>query len=374
MVKSCLTPMPKFSTIGRDEKLNLLKCLGKPLSGYLGGVIGAGYWIERLSSEWSAAFNVPYAIPCNSATSGLLAACMAAGIGPGDEVWVSSYTMSATAGAPKVLGANVKFIDIEDATYGMQITTDWLLDPLPKAVIITNLFGHPAELKACRQWCDTNDVIMIEDNAQAPFAMEGNKYAGTIGHIGVFSLNVHKHLQAGEGGVCVTSDSGLADRLKGAINHGELAGHDHPGLNLRMTEPIAAIACAQLEKAERVIQTRIDLAHEINHMFRGTPIAVPVEREGCKHVYYMWAGKIPASPYKRRSLVAALNERGVPFREGYIQPLHKLFSAEYQLPVVEQTEADLITFEVCAYDPNAHHLKSMDRIIQEEAEILNDSA
>lgn len=369
MTKSRLTPMPLFSTIGRPERDNVVKSLSKPLSGYLGGVDKAGYWVERLSAEWGGRFSVPHAVPCNSATSGLLAACIAAGIGPGDEVWVSSYTMSATAGAPIVLGAHVQFTDIEDATYGMNhvrgpaIANRWL----PKAIIVTNLFGHPARLTEIRSWCDANDVIMIEDNAQAPFAMEGNKYAGTIGHIGVFSLNVHKHIQCGEGGVVVTSDERLAEGVKQAINHGELAS-GRTGLNLRMAEPIAAIACAQLEKADKVIQSRIDLAHEINHMFRGTPVQVPVQRDDCRHVYYMWAGRVPGA-YGLHKFVKAVNERGVPFRAGYIKPLHQLFNAGYELPVVQQAEAEIITFEICAYDPNAHHLRSMDNIIQAEAEI-----
>lgn len=370
MPKSRLTPMPLFTTIGRPEQDNIIKSLKKPLSGYLGGVDGAGYWVERLSAEWGEAFGVPHVIPCNSATSGLLAACMAAGVGPGDEVWVSSYTMSATAGAPKVLGANVKFVDIEDATYGMRALYDNPINDAPKILIVTNLFGHPAKLAELRAWCDRFNVIMIEDNAQSPFAMEGNKYAGTIGHIGVFSLNVHKHIQCGEGGVIVTSDPALADKLKGGINHGELNGGS-TGLNFRMTEPIAAIACAQLAKAEKVIQTRIDLAHEINYMFRHTPVDVPVERPDCRHVFYMWAGRVKQN---RDKFIKALNDRGVPFRAGYIRPLHQLFNAGYGLPVAEKVEAEIITFEVCAYDPNLHHLKSMDKIIQEEAHELYDEA
>lgn len=360
--------MPRFTTIGRPERDSIIKSLSKPLSGYLGGVDGAGYWIERLSAEWSDKFEVPFSIPCNSATSGLLAACMAAGIEPGDEVWVSSYTMSATAAAPKILGANVRFFDIEEDTYGMIVSGP---NPVhyPAAIIVTNLFGHPALLTKWRQFCDKYDIVMIEDNAQAPLAMEGNKYAGTIGHIGVFSLNVHKHIQCGEGGVVVSHDAQYADAVRAAINHGELAGKS-TGLNLRMSEPIAAIACAQLEKAEKAVQSRIDLAHEINHMFRGVDeVAVPQVRDGCRHVFYMWAGRI-GNELKRHQFVKALNDRGVPFRAGYIFPLHLLFGSAYDLPTVRKVESELITFEVCAYDPNAHHLKSMDKIIQEEAEIL----
>src|SRR6201993_744557 len=87
-----LAPLPGFWTIGREEHLNLSRAMKAPLSGYLGGNSRAGYWCERLSDEWAGVFGCQYAVPCNSATSGLLAACMAAGIGSGDKVWVSDYT------------------------------------------------------------------------------------------------------------------------------------------------------------------------------------------------------------------------------------------------------------------------------------------
>src|SRR3990172_343151 len=113
--------LPLFSTIGFAERHNLYKAMHKPLSGYLGGKVSAGYWCERLAEEWQAAFNVKYAIPCNSATSGLLAACMAAGIGPGDIVWTTATSMSATAACAKVLGARIVFIDIETIRYSMNL-------------------------------------------------------------------------------------------------------------------------------------------------------------------------------------------------------------------------------------------------------------
>lgn len=370
--------LPTFFTIGKQEKANVLRSLKSHLSGYLGGISRGGYWSTRLSDEWCSTFSCKYAVPCNSATSGLLAACMAADIGEGDLVWVSTYTMSATASCAIMLGAKVKFMDVDPDYFCMQARYgDLRKEFLPKAIIVTNLFGHPADLHTLRTFCDYSNITLIEDNAQAPFAMDGGAYAGTIGHMGVFSLNVHKHLQSGEGGVIVTNDGSLAHKLDCAINHGELM-RTNPqlGLNLRMTEPIAAIASAQLKRGSHIVQGRINLAHRITSLFEGIPfVETPKVREGCVHVYYLWAGKITGenADFVRSEFMMALQRRGVPFRAGYSPLLHRLLgdgedSGELFPVATEMEHNRLFTFEICAYDPNSHHLKLMKQIIQQEAE------
>ena len=361
MAATTLGRLPRFRTIGHAEKTNLMRAMRSDLSGYLGGVVKGGYWCERLAEEWQAAFKVKYAVPCNSATSGLLAACMAAGIGPDSVVWTTAMSMSATAACAKVLGAHVVFIDIETTRFSMNMNN--FRGTPPKAIIVANLFGHPAYLSSMRSWCDSNKVIMIEDNAQSPFAMENGKYAGTIGHIGVFSLNVHKHIQCGEGGVIVTNDSDTADRLRGAINHGELAGLTC-GLNLRMTEPIAAIACAQLAKAPRIIKGRRDIAHAMTEMFSGVPwLVTPVEDVGCKHVYYMWTARVSGG--NRAKLVAELTSHGFPIREGYSKPLDQIFDGVKTCLVADRMErGEIMCFEICAYDPRAYQIRKMREIVK----------
>ena len=362
-----LGPLPPFFTIGVQESSAVAKAMRKPLSGYLGGVDAGGYWIETLKNKWCETFKCKFAIPCNSATSGLLAACMAIGVGPGDTIWTSAYTMSATAACGKVLGANIACIDIETLRFSMNMNL--LTTALPKCIIVTNLFGHPAYLAAMRTWCDSNKVWMIEDNAQSPFATENGKYAGTIGHIGVFSLNVHKHIQAGEGGVIVTDSAELAEAAQRACNHGEL----YPdmlgqslaaGLNLRMSEPTAAIACVQLERAKAIIAGRIVLALELSDMFAGIPwIRPPVQDIGCKHVYYMWAAIV--THMRRDELASRLNAHGMPMRKGYSRPLNQIFWSGNRCPVAEQMEGmSLLSFEVCAYDPSWRQRKTMREIVK----------
>lgn len=376
MAKAHLGPMDRFSTIGWQEKSNVARCFDGPLSGYIGGNPKGGYWVERLAEEWCAAFCVKHAVPCNSATSGLLAACMAIGVGPGDEVWTTPYSMSATAACAKVLGANVRFIDIEDRRFGINPLLLRYNDPPPKAIIVTNLFGHPAKLNNIMAWCKYRSVWMIEDNAQAPFAIEDGIYTGTIGHIGVFSLNVHKHIQCAEGGVIVTGSYEIAKKLNMAINHGELTPDNEitnaniTGLNLRMTEPIAAIACAQLAKAKDIIEGRREIALAMNDMVKDIPwIRAHEADEGCRHVYYLWTALVANG--RRDRFVAALIDRGIPIRAGYAPLLNKLFGSEDKCFMAEGVDKGIIVFEVCAWGVKTRHLKQMRDIIHQEAEDID---
>lgn len=358
------SPLKPFNTISREEAaaaVAAIRC--GPLSGYLGGVRRGGFCVEKLEREFADALGVKHAIACNSATSGLLMACMAADVGPGDKVAVPCFTMSATAAAPAFLGARIHFADIEDPTFCINGHPENFNG---KAVIATNLFGHPALLRNTRAICDTKtrDLkrphFLIEDNAQAPFAAEYAHYAGTVGHMGVFSFNVHKHLQAGEGGIVVTDDSDLADRLALARNHAEMAS-PYLSLNLRMTEVTAAIALAQLAKREKIITERIEIAETLTAMVRGLPgLTPPVVREGCRHVFYCWALKIDQ---QRDWFVQTMQSFGVPLRAGYVDPLYRLPAfAKYATPcpIAERMhDRELVLYENCAWSPTAEQLTQM---------------
>ena len=270
---------------------------------------------------------------------------------------------NATAACATILGAKVEFIDIETIRYGMNLSN--FRRPHPKAIIVANIFGHPAFLSAMRAYCDSCGIVMIEDNAQSPFAKENSKYAGTVGHMGVFSLNVHKHIQCGEGGVCVSNDASYAEAIRGAINHGEL-GRSICGLNLRMSEPIAAIACAQLKKAPWIISGRIALAEEITDMFSGIPWITPPRADvDCTHVYYLWVARV--DPQKRGKFGLALRDAGAPFNEGYCRPLNLLFEGGDCSVAERMHYQEFLSFEICYYNPRSQQLKKMRRIIKEAA-------
>lgn len=272
-----------FNGIAAEELVSAIAAIdGGPLSGYLAGKSRGGRWVRALEDRWCEAFHVKHAIACNSATSGLLAASFAVGLWPREEFVCSAMTMSATAAAPMFTKASPWFCDVEDQTFGISAgSLPYVRGSIPrdKPVFVTNLFGHSADLHNLREWCNTNQTYLVEDNAQSPFAMEGGKYAGTIGHIGVWSLNVHKPLQCGEGGIATTDDDELAEKLRNFINHGENVGGPI-GLNLRMPEICAAIALTQLNRAPEIIGRRIEQAEAIIHSIGDIPACdhLPCER------------------------------------------------------------------------------------------------
>ena len=191
-----------------------------------------------------------------------------------------------------------------------------------------------------RKIADENDLILIEDNAQGPSATENDVYTGTIGHIGVFSLNYHKHIHCGEGGMCTTNDDNLALKIELIRNHGEAcveaAGvkdlSNTIGTNLRLTELSATVAYEQLKKSEKLVNDRVVLAMKLNEGLANIDgFQIPKVRNNCRHVYYMWQAKVDSKiiGISRDIFATALNAEGFPNFTGYVPPL-------YWLPVFQE--------------------------------------
>lgn len=332
------------------------------ISGFYGSPgpeFNGGPKVKEFESVWAKRFAVPYAISVNSATSGLLVALSAVGVKTDNEVIVPPLTMSATVAMPLAMGAKVVFADVEEATGCISVTAaKAALTPKTKAIIAVNLFGHPARLKELRQLSNKAGVFLIEDNAQGPLAKEGEHYAGTIGHIGVFSLNYHKHIHTGEGGMCVTHDAKLAERLRLIRNHGENA-DNIIGFNFRLTEIQAAIGLVQLGKLDDRLKFIHRAAHRLTAKLSDLPgLTPPVVRPNCQHAYYVWMARYDEKKtgISRAQLCQRLSEAGVPVMAGYVAPLYHLpiFNNWYPqglCPVAERlTGQEWIGLEMCRYN------------------------
>jgi dTDP-4-amino-4,6-dideoxygalactose transaminase len=288
---------------------------------------------------------VEHAISVNSATSGLIAAMGAVGIGPGDEVIVPPYTMTATAIAPLFYGGIPVFADIDPDFFCLDpASVEKVISPATRAIIAVNLFGHPAELQKLRSIADAKGLYLIEDTAQAMLGYDNGKRAGTIGHIGVFSLNVHKHLQTGEGGLCVTNDPDLAKRLQLIRNHGENVVDwmkikdlsNIVGFNIRMTELTAAVGCAQLSRIDELIERVETICHRLTKGLSDLMgFSPPAVRDGCRHNFYMWSAKVDANTLgvSRKVFSKALNAEGFPVAEGYVMPIYMLPMFQKQIAI-----------------------------------------
>lgn len=329
-----------YNTMGEDEIEAVTRVVR---SGKISSFIGAwcdefdgGNEIRAFESAWAEHFDCRYAISVNSNTSGLIAAMGAVGISPGDEVIVPPYSMSATVVAPLFYGGVPVFVDIDPDTFCLDLEkVKSAITHRTRAIIAVDLFGHPAELRALRQLADERGIFLIEDAAQAPLAREYGRYAGTVGHIGVFSLNYHKHIHTGEGGMCCTNDEELALRLRAIRNHGENIVEplglknitNLVGFNFRMTELSAAIGLTQLKKIDRLVDSRERIGTRLTQATRGLPgLTPPIVRDGCRHVYYVWSARYDANQtgIKREKVVEALVAEGLPVYQGYVAPLYRL--------------------------------------------------
>ncbi|MHB8997564.1 MAG: DegT/DnrJ/EryC1/StrS family aminotransferase [Armatimonadota bacterium] len=212
---------------------------------------GAGFQ-GKLEKAFAEAYGVKHAVSANAAMSLLIAAAFAADAGAGDEVLCDPLVQFHAIGA---LWQNCV------PTWADVYPDTWLMDPASaranitpqtKAMVVTNLWGQPAEVDTLRSLADEKNIVLIEDCAHAMFLPYKGKFAGTWGHIGIYSFCQGKHMTTGDGGMALTDDDELAAKLRGVTCFGESP--PHLATVFRMTEMQAAIGLAQLEKVKGYIE------------------------------------------------------------------------------------------------------------------------
>lgn len=334
-------PYEVYRSVGKAEKEALSDVIDRNcLSGFFASWehgFSGGYYVNKFEEEWKKLFSVDHCVAVNSATSGLYAAMGAIGISPGDEVIVPPFSMSATVVAPLIYGGIPVFSRIEEETFGLdpKYVIENITDKT-KAILVVNLFGHSAKLLELKEICKKYNLYLIEDNSQSPLAKtDDGKFCGTVGDIGIFSLNYHKHIHTGEGGMCVTNNNELSLRLKLIRNHAENVVNDAHvqdltnmvGFNYRMTELSAAVGIAQIRDIHHHLKRRIDLAEFLTNLCKPLEgLSTPVVRPNCTHVYYVWALKCDEATLgvSRDLFSKALELEGFPNFQGYVRPLYKL--------------------------------------------------
>jgi len=337
---------PVRRTMGDAEKKAVLDVME---SGELSGFFGSpslqwlgGEKVKQFERKWADNYGYKHAISVNSWTTGLMTAVGAIGISPGDEVIVSPYTMSASATAILFYGGIPMFADIDPDTFNITVDTiQPRITKQTKAIMVPHIFGQTAEMEAIMSLARKQNLKVIEDGAQSP----GLKYNGQpicgFGDVGGFSLNYHKHIHTGEGGMLVTNDDQVALRCQLIRNHGENLVEVQPiedltnmfGANYRLTELQAAIGIAQLDRLDGYVAHRQRLANHFGKQLTGIPGLTPAKvADGAEHAYYLYPVKYDESVtgISRNTFVKAVNAELPPvkmweqtgFVEGYIKPLY----------------------------------------------------
>ena len=323
----------KYNSIGKEESIAVQKVIE---SGVLSGFLGewhedfyGGPKVKEFEEDCKSYFKVKNAISVNSWTSGLIAAVGAIGIEPGDEIILSPWTMSACSSAILHWNAIPVFSDIDEKTFNIDPECiEKNISPYTKAIIAIDIFGHPSDMDEIMRIANKYNLKVISDTAQSPGALYKNKLAGTLGHVGGFSLNYHKHIHTGEGGIIVTNDDQIAENLRLIRNHAEsvVGGKKKQdisnmiGFNFRLGEIESAIGIEQLKKLSSKIIRRQEIAQKLNTGLSKLPgIVTPYLDPSCTHVYYVYALKVEPKITKvhRDKISSALVEEGVPIGKHY---------------------------------------------------------
>ena len=361
-------PMQWCNSIKEEEKKAVLDVLD---SGVLSGFQASAndmFWggekVKELENAFKQHYEIDYALAVNSATSALHCAMMALGLEIGEEVITSPYTMSATSTSILMVGGIPIFADIDENTYCLDPhSVEKNITEHTKAICAVNILGHPAPLLELKKIADKYNLILIEDNSQAPDAIHYGSYTGTVGDIGVFSFNRHKVMQSGEGGVMISKNENLFQKASLFRNHGEAVVDSFnitditntAGLNLRMTEIEAAIALEQFKKLETLTSLRISLADRLTqNLSEIEGIYSPITMPNNKHVYYMYGMKYVEEEIglPRNLFVKAMEAEGLSVRDGYLKPTYlepmyqnKIFLGKNGFPFSHKRRSENLSYK-----------------------------
>lgn len=356
----------RYNPIGQEE-LEAAKQVIE--SGVLSQFIGAwdpdfygGPKVKEFERKIESYFGVKHAITVNSWTSGLIAAVGAIGIEPGDEVIVTPFTMCASATAILHWNAIPVFADIESDTFCLDPkSVETNITPYTKAIMAVDIFGHSANMDALMEIARKHKLTVITDAAQAPGAMYKGRFAGTQSHVGGFSLNYHKHIHTGEGGILVTDDDDLAERLRLIRNHAEAVVGDMGetnlvnmiGYNFRLGEIECAIGIAQLDKLATLVAGRQKVAQQLTVGLAGLRgLKTPRIEEGCTHSYYVYPLVLDVKELgvSRARILEALQAEGLHGLSGGYVNVHML--PMYQTKIAYGAHGFPWSSDVCRREVN----------------------
>ncbi|MFH1958621.1 MAG: DegT/DnrJ/EryC1/StrS family aminotransferase [bacterium] len=347
--------------------------LKNEIDGAVSDVLKGGHYIlgesvKKFEDEFAAYCGARYAVGVNSGTDALLLSLVACGIKRGDEVITVANTFFATAEAISHSGAKPVFVDIDERTFNIDAgKIEERITRRTRAIIPVHLYGHPADMSAVTAIAEKHKLKVIEDACQAAgakYRLSGKphtsvvsgddlrgkwKPAGSMGDCGCFSFVPAKNLGGyGDGGMVVTDNPEIAEKIKQLRNHGSAEKYLHGlvGYNSRLDEIQAAILRIKLKKLDKWNSARREIAGLYGKLLENTGLVLPVEKKGARHIFHLYVVR----SRNRQQLQKFLNLRGISTIIHYPVPISR--QAAYRgfkrtfLPVTERCTGEILSLPV----------------------------
>jgi perosamine synthetase len=324
--------------LGEEELRYVSECV---LTGW---VSSAGRFVTRFEQLFAERCGVAHAVAVSNGTAALHVALVALGLGPGDEAIVPTLTFVATANAVAYTGATPVLVDSEPVTWNLDPeAVAAAITPRTKAIVPVHLYGHPAEMDAILEVAAEHGLPVVEDAAEAHGALYKGRPVGSLGRAGTFSFYGNKIVTTGEGGMVVSDDAELAERIRVLRDHGMEPGRRywHPvlGFNYRLTNLQAALGVAQLEKLDEILAAKRRIGERYAAGLGGVPgIELPPAESWAESVHWLYSVLVdPAELGARDGVMDALDAAGIETRP-FFTPIHQqpLYATGARLPVAER--------------------------------------
>ena len=288
-----------------------------------GGWYILGEDLANFEKEFAHYIGTEYAIGVNSGSDALLLTVKALEISDGDEVLTVSHTFISTVDSIIRNGATPVFVDVDPRTFCIDpVQIEKKVTKRTRAIIPVHLYGHPAEMTPIMEVAKKYNLHVIEDASQAHGAKYVGKKVGSIGDVGCFSFYPAKNLGAyGDGGIVVTNNSELAEKLRMLRNYGQPKKNEHTfiGNNSRLDEIQAAVLRVKLKYLDQWNQKRREIAAQYSAFLSESGIITPIEKKYAEHVYHLYVIRCK----QRNALQQFLSQHGIHTQIHYPVPVHK---------------------------------------------------
>jgi dTDP-4-amino-4,6-dideoxygalactose transaminase len=317
--------------------------------------LSQGEYVDEFEENFANYTGCKYAFAVINGTAALHLSLLALDIEPGDEVIVPSFTFIATANCVLYVRARPVFVDIDPKTYNIDPKEiEKAISPRTKAVIPVHYAGQPAEMDPIMETAEKHNLQVVEDAAEAHGALYKGRRVGAIGKIGCFSFYPNKNMTTGEGGMIVTNDDQIAEKIRLFRNQGQDSRYHHIviGYNYRMTDIQAALGIVQLSRLDWVLQKKKEAAEYYETLFEDVNnLKIPYVLPYATHSYMLYTIRFQKRNV-RDNIMQHLNERGIDtritFPPVHLQPIYRsLYGySDGFLPVTEKTAENVLSIPI----------------------------